>query len=664
MELFKLLTEELLNEISTADAYSKFYSSIPQEDYESIISGENKMTPLLTFILNAVNNGESVQDAKSIVDLFKQKDDETRKSIVSQIKTAAFKNLKSLKSYLENTEKTYDNRKVFYENGYVELYQDEIYKVTACLTYEACAHYYGDTHWCTSSDRFGGEYDGYKMFLKYTHLNESGGYCVLFQFINLNSREKSVQFAIDEYGRAEESCNFYDARGYYKDEFAIVEKAIGSKEKIENLISKMIDLHEKEDSYQKEVYEKEKEKTLNKVIKALVQREMIRMTELPIKGDELAENILNKIKNENYEDLNTEKVKIIDKSKVNNLIVTQYVFASDVKFKVEFPMEECELYSDLISEDSDYEDEIFYDCHDYSYEDLCKTEEFTYGNSILVLTQNSNNDVIDCNLFINNSRKNRIVNFFNGKNFNYSLMKINDNILGFLSPEGKIIKENKYNCFADYKGMPLLYNSKEATLYDSTNFSPIKKLPCTLHGIFLGGINVECFLFNDKNIILLDTTGGSILLEGPENCNVCSFYGDEGILTWKKNDGLYNVSSVFYPNEFIYMWSKYRPSFLSEYVIFGPNVIPEKKYNEYPYSEIVYCTINNFRLGNLYVCDFMKKNDMYIPSLQPKSEVDKSYIPKKKDEMINNDINETITKSNNCSFKNILNEVLNQLPTN
>ena len=57
--------------------------------------------------------------------------------------------------------------------GLVELYEDDRYKVTCTTTYEANRHFFGNTSWCTASDRFG-RYDGWIYFLEYVFDLTSG----------------------------------------------------------------------------------------------------------------------------------------------------------------------------------------------------------------------------------------------------------------------------------------------------------------------------------------------------------------------------------------------------------------------------------------------------------------------------------------------------------
>lgn len=163
---------EIISEITTADAYSKFYTSIPQEDYNDIVNvnqtkNGKSMNPILKFILDSVKSNAA--NKISAIELY-SKIIEGGQTYWNKV-TNEIKNNPSI-SFNDLYEKVFDDEfsdteKGYYvENGYVVLEENENEIVTACLTYEASRKYYGDTHWCTTSDLFG-KYDGYMMFRHY-----------------------------------------------------------------------------------------------------------------------------------------------------------------------------------------------------------------------------------------------------------------------------------------------------------------------------------------------------------------------------------------------------------------------------------------------------------------------------------------------------------------
>ena len=52
MSWLKNIYESIINEISAEDAYNRFYSSIPREDYDKILDGDPAPDKLKQFILN------------------------------------------------------------------------------------------------------------------------------------------------------------------------------------------------------------------------------------------------------------------------------------------------------------------------------------------------------------------------------------------------------------------------------------------------------------------------------------------------------------------------------------------------------------------------------------------------------------------------------------
>ena len=50
--MFNSIVENVLNEINANDAYEKFYSALPSEDYFNLVNMYGKFDNLIKFILN------------------------------------------------------------------------------------------------------------------------------------------------------------------------------------------------------------------------------------------------------------------------------------------------------------------------------------------------------------------------------------------------------------------------------------------------------------------------------------------------------------------------------------------------------------------------------------------------------------------------------------
>lgn len=183
---------QTINEISSSDAYDKFYSEIPQNIYSAVMSDTNKMTPfhkaLLDVTLNLIRHGSAEQNILEYIDGAKSRYDSLTQGqkmfCVKAIKDGMFgftdshfdlnKILRMSAKHVEVTNKKQA------KNGLVILYDDENIMVTCTLTYAASRHYYGKTHWCTASG-IDGQMSGYQSFRVYVK-NNGGDYC-LIQFV-------------------------------------------------------------------------------------------------------------------------------------------------------------------------------------------------------------------------------------------------------------------------------------------------------------------------------------------------------------------------------------------------------------------------------------------------------------------------------------------------
>lgn len=183
---------QTINEISSSDAYDKFYSEIPQNIYSVIMSDTNKMTPfhkaLLDVTLNFVKHGTCERNILEYINRTKERyaslTPGQKQYCTQAIKDGMFgftnvhfdlnKILRMSEKYVEVTNKSQA------KNGLVVLYNDDNIVVTCTLTYAASRHFYGNTHWCTASG-INGQMSGYQSFRTYVK-NEGGDYC-LIQFV-------------------------------------------------------------------------------------------------------------------------------------------------------------------------------------------------------------------------------------------------------------------------------------------------------------------------------------------------------------------------------------------------------------------------------------------------------------------------------------------------
>ena len=169
MGLFNIVLEGVLNEVRAEDAYSKFYSSMPREDFDRITGGEENIDKFIQFFLNCVRDGKStVDEAVEAINAFKGADQLVKQKIKNKVSNG---------EYEEAAEVTYDvgylssggavlSRKKFAKDGYIKLGENERWLCTCTTNYCANNHYYGNSHWCTASDRMG-RYDGFNYFRNY-----------------------------------------------------------------------------------------------------------------------------------------------------------------------------------------------------------------------------------------------------------------------------------------------------------------------------------------------------------------------------------------------------------------------------------------------------------------------------------------------------------------
>lgn len=219
-ELVSMVTEMVrscvtaLNEISSSDAYERFYKNIvTPEQWEALMKGAPTMTPLHKVVLDLIKNeGWDDELAELTIRAWNTLDGDGRKYLIDLISGAVSRNETwpkvkiSVKNLLKHALETpYHTEVKFSDNGLVKLYEDDKILVTCTISYAASKKYYGDTHWCTASD-ITGRYDGFQMFWRYTE--DDGG--VLIQFVPKDNREKAIQVQFYEDGTDGDACDFFD----------------------------------------------------------------------------------------------------------------------------------------------------------------------------------------------------------------------------------------------------------------------------------------------------------------------------------------------------------------------------------------------------------------------------------------------------------------------
>lgn len=175
--MFRNIVESVLNEISAEDAYNKFYSDLPRDEFNSLLEiYGGKFDLLIKAILKSIkeeSNGENLSElfinARKLLQHYKSVQNEVRIKFNQNLKNGEYDDVLDMEQGLnELSSQGVDTSKSFQKNGLIMLIDDENYRITCTTTYEANHHFYGKSKWCTASDRFG-RYDGWKYFLVYVY---------------------------------------------------------------------------------------------------------------------------------------------------------------------------------------------------------------------------------------------------------------------------------------------------------------------------------------------------------------------------------------------------------------------------------------------------------------------------------------------------------------
>lgn len=210
----RIVKEMMLNEISSNDAYHKFYSQgdkfIQKDIYDSLMDGTTNMTPFHKMMLDAFLEGKANYNFMALAgDIWRSANTEMRQYMVnaaSEDREFIMENGRSLWFFLQRTKEMKSHTEnSFHLRGFEVLYEDDGIRVTCTKSYTSSCRAYGDSHWCTASDMYG-QYNGFEMFKRYT-VNCQG---FLVQFIckggdGIDERMRclnSYQVAYQYYGDA------------------------------------------------------------------------------------------------------------------------------------------------------------------------------------------------------------------------------------------------------------------------------------------------------------------------------------------------------------------------------------------------------------------------------------------------------------------------------
>ena len=276
----------MLTEISAEDAYAKFYSKIPKDDFDKIVNFYGKFDSIVKFILKGIMTwGMSTDECISILAKYKALNNKARIIISDKIKKNEYSDIEEFIDDINNEENLIKNTKSgLSKNGYEVLYKDENWILTATYTYEANHKYFGYTHWCTASDRLG-SYDGYEYFLEYTNGE------ALLQITNATNKNETYQLEATKQGRHLEVSQICDIKDTSMD-FAELKGIVGDEiffiidQKLQMCIDKTRSM-----KYDEKVYQESMEKQLEERKK----RVKIRAQQIKEKAKQLNFEIAQKI---------------------------------------------------------------------------------------------------------------------------------------------------------------------------------------------------------------------------------------------------------------------------------------------------------------------------------------------------------------------------------
>ena len=193
------LVRTILNEISSNDAYGRFYKDFcTPEEWSIFMRGTDILTPVHRIALEAMKKEGQWDNgvASAVSNAWNNLPPEGRQYLTSLLEgmwkrtggdiTSLYIKILADKS----VQKSYYTEDAYSKNGLVVLHETEVALVTCTTSYSAARSNYGDSHWCTSSG-IDGRFDGFKMFMNYTIDNDDAA--ILVQFVDKKFRQNSIQ---------------------------------------------------------------------------------------------------------------------------------------------------------------------------------------------------------------------------------------------------------------------------------------------------------------------------------------------------------------------------------------------------------------------------------------------------------------------------------------
>lgn len=208
-----LISEMVIDEISTDDLYSSFYEDkLPKEIFFAIMKGTNKLTPYHRKALDLAVSESSLSDRKKlelctkIGDAWIKCPVEGRQVLISKV------GKEEKLEYMVNVAERIAGKRHFTEASWSKaglrvLYEDEGIIVTCTLSYAASKQNFGHTEWCTASGVDGRDC-GYLRFKQYTWSNTM----CLIQFVNKRFRDEAYQASYSSQGVPDDICDIYDTK--------------------------------------------------------------------------------------------------------------------------------------------------------------------------------------------------------------------------------------------------------------------------------------------------------------------------------------------------------------------------------------------------------------------------------------------------------------------
>lgn len=340
-EMAKACVGRLITEISTVDAYERFYKGkVSDSVWNTLMSGVTNMTPFHKAVLDIIvkNGGEY-----SAFTLATHAAEAWNKSIkgqqfltnIAKDGYKVFDDGTALDEFLIRfINKKYYSEAEYIDNGLVKLYEDEQWLITCTTSYSASKKHYGDTHWCTASDIFG-RYNGFDMFKSYV-LDDSDA--ILIQFANKSDRTLTFQA---EY-RGKEGfgtiCDYYDKT---MDGYDVQRRLLNTGESVEEVREIYDTMDENFDSLYRQTRRtvSEEEDYWKFKIEARIKKLLPKAKEL-INSQSVVEHILEMLKKHDYNSCRD------DSFGVRRVLLLNTVFVFNVVIRTGLEDDESSFFGD------------------------------------------------------------------------------------------------------------------------------------------------------------------------------------------------------------------------------------------------------------------------------------------------------------------------------